>query len=766
MKIRPCEDKQRPETKLDSVRAELEKWLFDYAAKHAARIAAVDSEKKASFTENRRAKQVPIIPAAGGIVTPGVGKTELAAKLAAAVQAAGLPMLISVPTRQLAEDYLVRIDFHYSALAEKQPKHDAWKPTGKAVVYKGREAAPSIPTAELDRLDGKGRVLRMMQDATPHTCWLKTENNDRVARAGEQGHRPAQSLCRECPHGRIGVLKYVRDDARRADAKAWLKKHNADADVIAPCQFLYFGLPQQLQAGLVIAPAAAFSEALGDFEEPDPITGFTTQKTQRLHVVDEAVELGRELAITAHNATGWLERMKGASKFITGDENKRDFQEIEATFSNLVVALLQGKPINKKQIIEAHKIATRLEQMQAGTAAWEKIVYIGDSAWDMPMRALSVLRKNIDAGALRRSKDEKTLIVYDPSPIVEWAIRRGSTIFLDATMPLALRQIIEAGGGNLHQATARQNIHLTHHIGYMYPRGRVQSGKYHYHANSIMRDILKMVWRMPLATAVLVHKSVLEHCTILGVPADSENRADAIAAAFLAQTGREIGWFGKHDRGFDGWKGRHLIIVGMPLINQNSVRSLYSKARAVVGLAKLRWAEMPESQEETDILPSDPTARAFLLDFYAQSLAQGVGRARGVNHEGEALQVHFWGGLQSHEFYQALANHGVAFDAVIPNDIRGEEAKRGSLARAVEMVQAAGRAVSERSVREALTGLKERMDDKAVRAGLAAMRAAGDLPPAPRAGRPKRIAVDSNKKISLLENTAISQMHSGVSARP
>lgn len=764
MKIRPCEDELKPN--IDAVRNGLEKWLFDYAAKHSARIDAVDSEKKSSFAENRRAKPIPIIPAAGGIVTPGVGKTELTAKLAAAMLAKGLPALISVPTRQLAEDYLARIDVHYSRIIEKQPKRDVWKLAGKAVVYKGREAAPSIPTAELDRLDGKSRVLRLMQDATPHTCWLKTEDNDRVARAGEQGHRPAQSLCRECPHGRSGVLEYIQNADRRADAKTWLEKHKINSEEIAPCQFLYVGLPPQLRAELVIAPAAAFSEALGDFEESDPISGFATQKTQRLHIIDEAVELGRELTITAHHCTGWLERMKGASKFIAGDENKSDFQKIEAAFSNLIVALLQNKPINKKQIIEAHKIATRLEQMQAGTAAWEKIVYIGDSAWDMPMRALSVLRKNIDAGALRRSKDGKTLIVYDPSPIVEWAIKRGSTVFMDATMPLALRQIIEAGGGSLHQATARQNIHLTHHIGHMYPRGRVQSGKYHYHANSIMRDILKMVWRMPLSTAVLVHKSVLEHCTILCVPADSENRADAIAAAFLAQTGREIGWFGRHDRGFDGWKGRHLIIVGTPLINPKAARSLYSKARVVVGLAKLHWAEMPEVQEETDILPSDPTARAFLLDFYAQGLAQAIGRARGVNHEGEALQVHVWGGLQSHEFYHALSEHAIEFDAVVQNNIRGAQAKCCSLARAVEMVQATGRAVSERAVREALNGLRERMDDKAIRAGLAAMRAAGELPPAPKAGRPKRIAVDSDKEICILENTAIPDMHSSVSARP
>jgi hypothetical protein len=740
---------QTREAELQPTRDAMAAAMVHYFHAHAAKVAEIDTAREANKrarAEGRTGAPTPApLPPMGVAATVGLGKSRAVSALVEAAHLAGAPLSILVPTHELADEYAQRLA-HLGA-----------------VKYQGR------------REPATGASNGPPVDPGAHACYRMV----RVADAGDQNHRPAQGLCRQCPSGHAGVLKFVnRDEMRRERAEQFFKTNGIDPGSVPPCQFLHKGLPDQLAAPILIAPIQAFSEAIADWREVDIETGFALRNIQRLIVVDEHIPMSSEVEVHAGDINVWRNRLDALverlNRSVTALQSKqaptqaevdeldqaramRDLTpEIDLLFRDLGAKIAGDVPlgVDAERVIDMQKKVAKAGGSIAGVAAWEKVGYLRDEDdFFIPLRALSTLARNCKSGTLRQEKG--ALFAYETSPLIEWARDRGSVMFLDATMSMAMRGFIQAKGGSIHEASASQNMHVTRVMGHLYARGDVDKSDYPSKAQAHMAEIRNLVVpKLPQPCAVITHKAYLRYSQEAHQSADA---AQSAADEFYFYTDTPIGWFGRHDRGLDAWGGRHLAIVGMPLLSKESIAGAYACTRAAMTACGIPWPEWDKvmDKEKADAdgppMPVMPEVRAWLVDEYAQGLAQAIGRNRAVNHpRGCApLQVHLWGGLQSAEMDMALAKYGVAIHDSIrnPRSVSGPKPDLGAVDSAIEMVLSAGLDVSERSVRSALVGLRRSASTEAIRARVRELREIGALPQAKRT----RVAVKDKPALQTTE---------------
>lgn len=725
------------DAELQPTRAAMSAAMLSYFDAHAAKIVEVDAvreaNRKARKDGGRGAPMPTPLPPMGVAATVGLGKSHGVAPVAERAHAKGLPFVILVPNHKLAEEHAQRLA-HLGA-----------------VVYQGR------------REPIEGRPGGAPVDPGAHACYRLVQ----VSKAGDQNHRPAQGLCRNCPNGHAGVLQFVkRDEARIQRAEQFFKIDGIDPSTVPPCQFLYKGLPDQLAAPILVAPAQAFSEAMAMLREVDPETGFLLRETQRLVIIDEHIPMAQEVEIGAGDIKVWRNRIdalgdrldrqisalqgkaeptQAEAEELAGALAMRELiPEIDATFRDLASKIGGDIPLgaDAQRVIDLQRKVAKAGASNAGTAAWEKVGYMRDEDdFLIPLRALATLARNCEAGSTRQEKS--TLFVYETSPIIEWARDKGSVMFLDATMGQSMRLFIQSLGGHIHEAAASQNMRIARMIGRLYSRGDVQKADYPIKTRARVEEIRDLIApKMSKPGAVITHKAYLKYSRDAH---QAEGAAEVAAQQFEEASGVPIGWFGKHDRGLDSWGGRNLALVGMPLLSKESIAGAYACVRGAMIDCRIPMPDWDQvmDKEKADAdgppMPLMPEVRAWLLDEYAQGLAQAIGRNRAVNHPRgcEPLQVTLWGGLQTPEMDAALRRYGVTIHDVRrnPNSAPGPKVDAGAADDAIAMVLAAGGGVSERSVRAALVGLRRSASTEAIRTRIRELRAAGTIPPATRVRR-------------------------------
>jgi hypothetical protein len=721
-------------------RAAMARVMRDYFEQHRAHVDAVDAVRAENKQRTPGQPKIPMpspLPPLGLAATVGLGKSQGVQAVAEAAYTKGLPILILVPTHELA-----------------QPYFDQLRQFGDAVrVYQGRRAPSDEPG-----------------NPGAHACY----QIDPVAIAGDMNHRPAQSLCKKCAHGASGVIQFVtRDQMRIQRAQDLLKSYGLREQDVPPCQFLFRGLPNQMAAQIIIAPVQAFSEALAVWKETDLETGFVVRETQRLIIVDEHIPLSKEVPIHGADVAGWRRRLGGLQDSLRDraaaierkgelSEDEQDdldkikalhdlVPEIDHAFAELgsTIALdsLPGRALSAK-LIDLHKRAGRLGGVVGGTAAWERIGFVADrNEFHIPLRALSTLADNLTQGTLRvgggEDEDKACLFSYETSPVIEWAQEHGSTVFMDATMGDDMQEFITKAGGWIHHASAEQNMRVTRYTGRLYARGDVrQTEEYFEIAKARMTEIAQIAQSMSRPAAIITHKAYLKYSAEAW---RTDEAADDVSRAFQNETGVGIGWFGKHDRGLNIWSGHHIALVGMPLLSKAAIAGLYAATRnAMVGVGLCdQWPvwdgvmdkEKPDA--EGPPLPRMPSVRAWLMDTYAQGVAQAIGRNRAVNHDGEPLQVDLWGGIQSDEMDRALLKYGITIHdrQLNPMSKTGPKPDEDAVRESIDMILATGGRVSERAVRQALVGMRKKASNQAIRDYLRNMRDAGTVPAAVRVNR-------------------------------
>ena len=689
-----------------------------------ARLAA---ELDAYFVEYRDQAQARRVPPLGVQATVGLGKSFAVTNVAGACSRAGLPLLVLVPTHKLANEYIKRFE---AAGVE-------------AVHYHGRQE-PGNAVGEA------------------WTCWQKNATEA----AGNRNHRIANSVCKTCPHG-------LRVSAERLDKNyeksiRFFKEKGLKKEDFSPCRFLYDALPLMLEAPILVMPIQSFSEAAAVWQERSA-TGAVEEQTQRLVIVDEGVELATAVDIHPGDVAAWRNSLPGLAaslekqtRFLSGKPQRNEDEDeelaaaqallalvpaLDALFSDLTSRIATDKGPDAQELAALFAAVKKAGAMHAGTARWERIGYTDAGDFYIPLRALTTLASNTKAGTLKVSKNRWT--AFEVAGVIDWAARHGSTIFLDATMNLPMRAIITAAGGRVHEATVQQNQRVTRYTGHLYARGLVGTGEYQRAAQTYMRELERIAETvLPWPAAMITHKAWLrysvDHC-------QSDSAALDAKADFESDMGGHVrlGWFGGHDRGHNEYAGRHIAILGMPLISPDAVAAGYAQARAALLQVGVEWPEGDEANDDGQAsqgvpLPAQPMVRAWLLDDYAATLAQAIGRNRAVNHDHpDPLQVQIWGGVDTPEMDAALKAYGVHIDERLPNPTHRSQstyyargASDAEISEAIDMVKAAGSKVSRQAVRSAMASLGFAARNDRISAALQAL-------PKSTGGRPKKTCPDA-----------------------
>lgn len=616
---------------ISRARAHLAAAQADYFQRHAQRIAVAQQDQPA-----------PSLPPLALQITVGLGKSHSVGETAVAAWRSGLPLAVLVPTHQLADEYIQR----FSELRVH------------ATHYYGRQS-PGNDVGEA------------------WVCWKQ----DAVEQAGARNHRPAQSLCKTCPHG-------MRVEAERGKEQAieFFKRRGERPDVYEPCRFLYDALPQMLDAQILVLPVSSFSDAIGWWQPRDLVSGIPDERVQRLIIVDEHIDLARPVQIRAGDVSAWRDALPALDERLgktidalqrKGELNKGEatdlhharalrmlLPDLDALFSAMAAGIASDGQPDAARLLDIHKRAGKAGAFRiAGTAPWEKVALRDDGGFHIPLRALRTLATNIEAGTLRTARNH--WVAHDLSPVIEWAQKHGSTVFMDATLPLPLHAIVKATGGQIIETSAPQNHHTQRITGHLYARGQVGPGQYQRNAQARLKELERIAAQLPTPGAILTHKASLRYSQ---TACDHPGAAQDAGAGFEARTGVQIGWFGAHDRGHNRWSGRHLALVGMPLLSPEAIASSYGADRAALAQAGIDWPAWDGSMTDPADTTSSPQGvpmpavshvREWLMDRYAAGIAQAIGRNRAVNHDGTPLLVQLWGGIDHPELDKALERFGI-----------------------------------------------------------------------------------------------------------
>lgn len=699
--------------KIAQTRAELGATLEHYFTAYAARIAEREQraeeykQAEAAYKQRKRSAeisgvpfaepkptrvQVPSQPVLAVEAEVGLGKSyAVGTRIAQMAVGYGLPIAILAPTRQLCHEYAENI--------KQAASRDKWR------VYRGRE--DYIATTQ----DGQAIPT------TPWTCYAKTAADA----AGERGHRPAHSLCTNCQHGQAHAVMRGKPEAREKAIK-WFKQHQYAPDEISAiptCRFLYEGLPDQLAAQVLVSPVQAFSEAIGmwlDRDDPD------RPPVQRLIFVDEASTIAKKLTIGIDDVNGWRKNVEKRLTWLQRLNDEHDADEIETLkvvqqiTTDLIAAMNSDRAPDAalaKAIVTTDQRLRNLKMMMAGTARFEGIEYDKTAnSHEIPLRGFHALALACASAAVKT--DEHAYIVQEIAPVIEWAFTKGSVVFMDATIDPILRLVIERLGGSVHRARVEQNIEVERVIGFMYARGKTNSQHYSYTAKAAIRDIKEIASDMPKPCAVISHRAYFQHG---GEAGDAKNAAQATCEAIENEFSGDVlaGWFGKHDRGHNDWKQRHIAMVGMPIQSPASLRDAWSERQALARLAKL---DLPDwtmdgdgsSDAMSKLLPADPVQRQWLCDIYAATTVQVIGRARAL-HSDDTITIRLYGGIVHKDLDAALARYGVFITKVSHNTIHDAQPGRKpadphavvhAIERACGEIEALGLRPTRRSVAERL----------------------------------------------------------------
>lgn len=490
------------------------------------------------------------------------------------------------------------------------------------------------------------------------------QNYAEMEQAQQKGHVSQAEFCRRCSHGLAWAINNAQtelDDgacsdkrragleARIADHRATLRSRGLGPDKVDPCRWQGH-LRDAINAQFVVMTHASYSHSVVQ---------------DALYFADESFDLGRTITIEMQNIHGWASRnaaiLDGLKVQPEPDADGIERHERAAEFFQILAQRLahwagQGK--DGEVSIDADLLKTIESLMDAtkknvSLAAWETLSFDKSGYLDdAPLRAAFAMAqslKHVGGGHVAKGK----LIVSALAPAIERVTMGLPSVFMDATPPKALADIVQANGGQVVQMIARQDLRITRHPSRFWGLSALSEKKVG--QDRVEREMTRyqsLIEAYP-DSAVLMHKRAFDQ-----LPDGTK--------------GDRVGYWGADHRAQNSWTGRDLVIVGSFFPPENVWRSLYQQDRLAAlagGCNPQDWPAWPEDAQVEDgawvcegshdvqsrlPLPTDHHIRAWLLDRITSETVQAIGRARGGNCEQE-IQVRIFGGVP----LQGLGAHGL-----------------------------------------------------------------------------------------------------------
>lgn len=552
-------------------------------------------------------------------ITTGVGKSQAAKDLADAakspiIRIEGARVVVSVPDHEQAMDYEKAGFFHF------------W----------GRQSDESRAPQAL--------------------C----QNFAEMEQAQERGHVSQAEFCRKCSHGLAWSIRTAQKeidsgtctDARAATLQDRIDEHTAELrrrglrpDQVEPCRWQSH-LREAINSQFVVMTHQSYSHSVVGDSLFFADEGFELAKTVQIDLSDI-----HEWAAKNANILNELKRLGANPEHVEKHERAADlFRILAARMAFWAAEGKDGEVRTDVELSQAIEDLMALTKKRVSLAAWEVLDFNKQGHLQAaPLRAAYALAeslRHIGGGHIAKGR----LIVAAVSPIVERVKIGLPVIFLDATPPRALVEIVQANEGKIHRLIARQNVRILRHPSRFWGLSALDERR---------------------TDTARVQRELSRYQAIFAAHPEAAHLIHKKAADQLPE--REgLGHWGRHHRAHNGWSGKDLAIVGSFFPPESAWRSLYQADRLAAlasGCDPAAWPNWPETAATADgvwiaegshevqsrlPLPEDPHIRAWLLDRITAETVQAIGRVRGANSSRE-ITVRIFGGVP----LEGLGAHGL-----------------------------------------------------------------------------------------------------------
>jgi len=555
---------------------------------------------------------------------PGTGKTVA---LADALGANPIPTLVVTPTKAEAVTWTKRL-------------------TQAPIRVPVKLHSPRRPPKDSDR-------LASLPAYTPAgVCYRFTD----VELAGMANHVPATTVCRTCPYGLSHQLMAAAPGSVQQE-----KLHQRVSEFTAanptapnpwavpPCGYL---AAQEVEkhTPILVETASAYTAS------QQSIRMHTGQMLDRGLVVDEAPAITHTMTVTATVAGEWVQACSLAISSLAqataaAQAEAGELAKALAALQNVLPALKELRTMlatNELDIDDVRRIARAMGEAvhaapgsSTGAGRWEtvRIRWAKTATGESQSTVVAILRGANDFawaaehGAVRLAAAHQNAngtmtpahIVFSyPTQIGRELIAISKpTVIADATPTAALRAIVTAQGGTIHNLRPALPVTVRRDSSRSWGRGKKSNeARWERDAWAVVVVAQRLQAETGRRPVILTHKPWAEVIVKRGWWPQSD-----------------VGWWGGDHQAHNRWAGRDMVIAGATTVRPETAEDLYRADRATVGAAAGTITAWPEwtpgrrSDGRRNVSES-PGIQAWDDDRIAGDLAQAIGRVRSLDHPG------------------------------------------------------------------------------------------------------------------------------------
>ena len=511
------------------------------------------------------------------------------------------------------------------------------------------------------------------------------ENSGGFAREGRSGEENAPARCEIFPEIEPFSEKWRSIVAHKCAscpngkaAMAEIKGETPDDPYVTPCQYVIH--TNQSKVEPVVATTAAMAEGDPGYD----LIRIAPGKTVQANVILDDHSKVDGLAPRGIRLDELSEWVRAGERFARGKEDTEAGKDTlalvvevrrlaTALSENLTDVLVRLAPSDWTQFSEISRKSTI--KLLDGTTL-ETIDKDREGKLEIPLRAVREIGIALERGTAWIFKGQ--LFYSVPNQTLK-AIQSGATVE-DATPGRAVQHIIRARGGEVHQVFVEDNLHVSLVLDGGHGRVATTAEQSKFREQNSLSRLIRAASEKYGAGNV---------CALTHKPLAGEVQKDFDA---------EIGWFGYHNRGQNGWKEKkHLIVFGVPQLSPALAERLYESERAAVlesGGDPAAWPEWDGTREEKlyripgqkMVLRAEGYKNEAIDEWYrlwtTAEVVQGIGRLRSIRRHDEELSV------EIHSTFPFAEAYGLEFSEVLRGANRTmseyhEDRKRDQIDRAI-----------------------------------------------------------------------------------
>lgn len=498
--------------------------------------------------------------------------------------------------------------------------------------------------------------------------------------AMDKGHISQPEICFHCSNGLKWKANQINDSGKIKKIKQELEARGLNFENVTPCVWQTH-LRDALKAQFVVASSGSYSHNL---------------TRGALVIFDEHFEPGKGVHVTLQDIDQWCRRNQEIIKNIINycedydDDAALDaldrYRKADEFFRQLSLSVaswvgktgsVQTDPSLLDTIHRLLESSKKRSNDEVETAAWETLRFnrAGELV-ENPLRAAHAIAQTLSLGDGYVHAGQ--IVVAHSLPVMERLAKGEPTVVMDATPDPVIFDVVQAQGGQIVNAIARQNVRI-----HRYPTrfsGLTQLNSKRSGVDRVEREIIKYTKLVDhhsgsVETAFLFHKKAYDALDLSNYRFDHDGDPVAYKSFPHIKLG-DFDYWGRGHRAHNRWSGKSLVIVGSFFPPLEAWRAEYQVCRVSAlraGAKADRWPAWRDDmlmmkdywicEGDTDVqcrlpLPADTHIREWLLNRITSETVQSIGRARGANAE-NVIDIHIYGGVPLHGLWQ----HGLAVDS-------------------------------------------------------------------------------------------------------